>query len=297
MDVNKTGEFLAALRKSQGYTQQEVADHLNISNKTISKWEQGKGYPELTMLPVLAEFYQVSVDEILAGKKMNRQTEPDHRRGAELHRYLLDRIDLHFDLCMIAVLVSVLLASVFAYSIWCTLFNILAAGILLVGILLSNYELHSTEGTLEETESRKIFRTVGQKTFLVISLIMWSALFTSYMNCDADHKADLRAHVWAAICTAVMILLWIFVQKHWGTFLRRVSAVLCAVGLLILNVSAPVFGRLREMIFTWLTVNGYCETALDASLLAYRIILLLRFIGVGLIAVGVVRQLVYDRRK
>ena len=41
VDSVKTGEFLAALRKAAGYTQQEVADYLNITNKTISKWESG----------------------------------------------------------------------------------------------------------------------------------------------------------------------------------------------------------------------------------------------------------------
>ena len=41
MDTKKTGEFLAAMRKSKGYTQQAVAEWLNLSNKTVSKWESG----------------------------------------------------------------------------------------------------------------------------------------------------------------------------------------------------------------------------------------------------------------
>lgn len=54
MDAARVGDFLASLRKSKGYTQQEVADELNVSNKTVSKWEQGGGFPEITVLPALA---------------------------------------------------------------------------------------------------------------------------------------------------------------------------------------------------------------------------------------------------
>lgn len=67
MDAAKIGDFLSALRKAQGYTQQEVAEKLNLSNKTISKWENGGGLPDITVLPALAELYGVTVDEILAG--------------------------------------------------------------------------------------------------------------------------------------------------------------------------------------------------------------------------------------
>lgn len=63
------GEFLATLRKAHGYTQQEVADKLGISNKTISAWERGTVLPDILILPVLAELYSVTTDEILAGER------------------------------------------------------------------------------------------------------------------------------------------------------------------------------------------------------------------------------------
>ena len=64
MDAAKIGDFLSALRKAQGYTQQEVAEKLNLSNKTISKWENGGGLPDITVLPALAELYGVTADDI-----------------------------------------------------------------------------------------------------------------------------------------------------------------------------------------------------------------------------------------
>lgn len=67
------GSFMAALRKANGLTQQQVADKLNVSNKTISKWECDEGYPEITMLPAIAEIYSVTVDELLRGEKITKE--------------------------------------------------------------------------------------------------------------------------------------------------------------------------------------------------------------------------------
>lgn len=68
---NKTiGSFIAVLRKSNGMTQQEVADRLNVSNKTINKWERDESYPEITLIPVLAELFGVTSDEILRGQRV-----------------------------------------------------------------------------------------------------------------------------------------------------------------------------------------------------------------------------------
>lgn len=78
MEKKTMGAFLAALRKANGYTQQEVADKLNVSNKTVSKWECDDGCPEIMMLPVIAELYSVTVDEILKGERIIKPTnEPE----------------------------------------------------------------------------------------------------------------------------------------------------------------------------------------------------------------------------
>lgn len=70
MDAGKTGAYLAALRKARGMTQQEAADQLGVSNKTVSKWENGAGLPDITLLPALAELYGVTADDILAGETL-----------------------------------------------------------------------------------------------------------------------------------------------------------------------------------------------------------------------------------
>lgn len=69
MDKPAVGEFLAALRKEGGYTQQDVADKLNISDRTLSSWETGRTEPDLSSLTALADFYGLTVDEILRGER------------------------------------------------------------------------------------------------------------------------------------------------------------------------------------------------------------------------------------
>lgn len=63
------GEFLATLRKANGYTQQYVAEKLGVSNRTLSSWETDRTAPDLLILPALADLYGVTVDEILRGER------------------------------------------------------------------------------------------------------------------------------------------------------------------------------------------------------------------------------------
>lgn len=75
MDKKSMGTFLTDLRKEKGLTQQEVADSLNVSNKTISKWERDEGYPEITILPEIARFYEITTDELLNGERFVKEVE------------------------------------------------------------------------------------------------------------------------------------------------------------------------------------------------------------------------------
>lgn len=70
------GAFLATQRKAHGYTQEEVADKLGISNRTLSKWETDRSSPDILYLPALADLYGVTVDEILRGERAKREEQP-----------------------------------------------------------------------------------------------------------------------------------------------------------------------------------------------------------------------------
>ena len=135
------GSFLAALRKAKGMTQQEVADRLNVSNKTISKWERDEGCPEIMMLPLIAELYSVTIDEILRGERINREEKIEYTetKSEKQIKYLLDRATTKFkNLSIISVVLGV--ASVLlAYTIGDIIsnFNFLWVGLLTTLLLAS----------------------------------------------------------------------------------------------------------------------------------------------------------------
>lgn len=68
MNPEKTGRLIAALRKEKHMTQREVAVALQVSEKTISKWETGRGCPDISLLPGLASVLSVPADRILSGE-------------------------------------------------------------------------------------------------------------------------------------------------------------------------------------------------------------------------------------
>ena len=77
MNQIKIGSFLKELRKEKGLTQEQLAEDLNTSNRSVSRWETGSNMPDLSMLIVLAEYYDVEVGELIDGKrkgeKMNEE--------------------------------------------------------------------------------------------------------------------------------------------------------------------------------------------------------------------------------
>lgn len=68
MDHQKTGLFIGALRREKGWTQKELADRLGVTDKAVSRWETGKGLPDVSLLRPLGDTLGVSVNELLAGE-------------------------------------------------------------------------------------------------------------------------------------------------------------------------------------------------------------------------------------
>ena len=66
MEAVSVGKRIAKLRKQEGLTQKQLADKLGVSNKAISKWETGEGFPDITMIPKLSAIFNVSSDYLLS---------------------------------------------------------------------------------------------------------------------------------------------------------------------------------------------------------------------------------------
>lgn len=149
MQKQSIGNFLATLRRAKGMTQQEVADRLGISNRTLSAWETDKAYPDILLLPALADLYGVTADEIIRGERKPQKEQPPEER-AELSdkslalvlknrhaRFVTQACVLAAVLCASAVVVF--FGALFLYDIAGLVFCILglAAFIVCAGIFIA----------------------------------------------------------------------------------------------------------------------------------------------------------------
>ena len=73
MDLIKTGKFLQLLRKETGFTQEELAEKLNVSRRTVSRWETGTNMPDLDILMELSDLYEVDLRDILSGERKSER--------------------------------------------------------------------------------------------------------------------------------------------------------------------------------------------------------------------------------
>ena len=73
MDQIKIGKYLQELRKEKGLTQEQLAEHVGVARRTISRWETGSNMPDLDILIELSDFYNVDLRELLSGERRSEQ--------------------------------------------------------------------------------------------------------------------------------------------------------------------------------------------------------------------------------
>ncbi|MDO4198257.1 MAG: helix-turn-helix transcriptional regulator [Erysipelotrichaceae bacterium] len=82
MDQRKIGAFLKYLRNEKNITQEELAEKLNVSGRTVSRWETGSNMPDISLLVDIAEFYDVSIPEIIYGERKNGKMKEEVKETA-----------------------------------------------------------------------------------------------------------------------------------------------------------------------------------------------------------------------
>lgn len=73
MDSKKIGAFIAVNRKKKGLTQEQLGEKLGVSNKTISRWENGNYMPDLSLIEPLCKELEISLNEFLAGGEIEKE--------------------------------------------------------------------------------------------------------------------------------------------------------------------------------------------------------------------------------
>lgn len=83
MDQKKIGRFLKELRKEKNITQETFAEILQVSGRTVSRWETGSNMPDISLLVKIAEFFDVSILEIINGERKSERMEKEVKEVAE----------------------------------------------------------------------------------------------------------------------------------------------------------------------------------------------------------------------
>lgn len=111
MDLRDTGSFIKEMRKAKNLTQVELADRLSVSEKTISKWECGNGFPDTTLMLPLCDELGITANELLSGKKLD---DKEYKQKAdenivELKKQLDDKNKFLLNIeCVIGYLASIM---------------------------------------------------------------------------------------------------------------------------------------------------------------------------------------------
>lgn len=83
MDQMKIGNFLKELRKEKGITQAQLAETLNVSARTVSRWETGSNMPDISILVDIADYYDISIPEIINGERKSEIMNEEERKIAK----------------------------------------------------------------------------------------------------------------------------------------------------------------------------------------------------------------------
>ena len=195
MERKTIGEFIAVLRKANGLTQRQLAEKLNVSEKSISRWERNETSPDLALIPVIAELFSVTSDELLRGERIDpaaiaAPAPKQEKRIAYMLKQALTRHQIHSITSIgIALCGSVptLLTCHFRTPFWAVITAIIT---LLVSAV---FQITATIRTLsaidsEEPVPQPLYQTrstIIDRTFAVIcAYISWGDIifFTIYLG-------------------------------------------------------------------------------------------------------------------
>lgn len=181
-------EKLQQLRKQKGMTQEELAQRLYVSRTAISKWESGRGYPNIESLREIAKFFSITVDELLSSQEVLALAEED---GRKKEHHLRDLMSGLLDLC-------------FALLLFLPLFAVSTNGTVNAVSLLSLGNIH-------------LYLKIGYYA-LVIGMIAMGIFTLALQNCEMSVWIKSKAWITVALNVALVLLFIISRQVYAATF-------------------------------------------------------------------------------
>ncbi len=190
MDAKKIGGFLKTLRKEKGLTQEQLAEILYVSGRTVSRWETGTSMPELGILIQMAEFYNVELKEILDGKRedevMNQELQETLYKVADYNKLEKEKaikagnlaFGLTFLVCTAAIIIQLIVMGTLPVILGETV-TLLTGGIAYIGMMVHNGVWRTGAG-IKSTPLRDILISIA------CSCVFTAALVLCYIRLGAN---------------------------------------------------------------------------------------------------------------
>lgn len=221
------GEFLATLRKANGYTQQEVADRLGISNRTLSGWECDKVLPDILLLPALAELYGVTVDEILCGeRKEKEQVNISGKSVRGLLKNKLSHFGYHANILVGLIATGIILMAVGFVSSLVALLIGVATVLVSISVLLALWR--ATETSVDEDIDSYgpyclLIRRKMSICLYVISavLVAWALFIFCFIYAFQAHFVGAVVPISMVVCPIFAIGLFVFGWQIYKSALKK----------------------------------------------------------------------------
>ena len=262
MEQKTIGKFITALRKANGMTQKDLAEKLNVSDKTVSRWERDEGAPDLAMIPVIAEIFGVTCDELLRGERKSpaEKTPKGEKQKQRLLKLTLSKYQSRTYIAMGVSIVGMIVALIGNLAFLKAVLGFLlgtvffAASIVCQVIFINHAFLSVEDAGLEEQELSRFKRSViglAQKSFgLTIAFVGFTFPWISmdaYVGLQVDSMllyGSMSAAVFLLFYAVVLYFVNASLLKKGVYCLNEKEAVVyhynrglkkkCAVGLLIM---------------------------------------------------------------
>ena len=172
-------EKLQLLRKNKGITQEELADELYVSRTAISKWESGRGYPNIESLKEISKYFSVSIDDLLSADKLILLAEKENKENiSKLCDFMLGIVDLFsFVLIVLPLYPNEIQGFVYSVSLLdytqISSINLKAYWVLYIALFVSGaVKLLSTRAKAEKIKKSITATSVILNLFMVIFLAL-----------------------------------------------------------------------------------------------------------------------------
>lgn len=236
MPKNTMGEFIAILRKAAGMTQRDLADKLNVSDKTVSRWERDETAPDISLLPIIADLFQINCDELLRGERITQEQRTENaervqQRSEESIRRLLNRsrttlltqIFITLGIAFLGVVAAMAInyaAHNAPFAFFIGLIAFVAAIILQISFLLRAFAANPEDAAFPAVADFRL--TAAKTTYFAVSavLILFASTLPLLLMTKHGFVAGIAASDWfsqglltAAIMFAICYALYPLIMK------------------------------------------------------------------------------------